>query len=255
MTSTVRPRRRPSTRTGTRSGTRSARSTRSRRPTRRRYLARRWTALLVVLAVLALGYLVTFTSVLGVRSVDVFGTRDLSVDEVRRQAAIEPGTPMVRLDTDEVVARVAELPRVFGVEVSRSWPSGVEITVTERDPVAVRQLPDGVHLVDRTGLDYTTVRTRPPGLPLLRVAEVGPDDPSTRAAVTVIRAIPEQLRKKVVEVAAKTPGSVTLTLGNKRVVRWGNAEDNERKAAVLAPLLTRPGKVYDVATPEFPTVS
>ncbi|OLF05440.1 hypothetical protein BLA60_35910 [Actinophytocola xinjiangensis] len=254
MTSTVRPRRRPGTRAGARSRGRPVRTARSVR-TRRRYLARRWTALLVVLAVLGLTYVVVFTPVLGVRTVEVAGTRDLDADEVREAAAIELGTPMVRLDTDEVAGRVAELPRVFEVAVSRSWPSGVEITVTERDPVAVRQLPDGVHLVDRTGLDYTTVERRPPGLPLLRVAEVGPDDAETRAAVTVIRAIPRQLRDKVVEVSAQTPGSVMLTLGDKRVVRWGNAEDNDRKAAVLAPLLTRPGKVYDVVTPEFPTVS
>ncbi|WP_460406339.1 cell division protein FtsQ/DivIB [Actinophytocola sediminis] len=240
MTSTVRGRRRPSERA---------------RPTRRRYLARRWTALLVVLGVLGLGYLIWFTSALGVRSVDVTGTRDLSPEEVRAAAAIEPGMPMVRLDTDEVRQRVAGLARVFAVEVSRSWPSTVEIVVTERDPVAVTVLPDGVHLVDRTGLDYTTVRDRPAGLPLLRVEQVGPDDPATRAAVTVLRAIPEQLRKKVVEVSAATAGSVQLVLGDKRVVKWGNAEDNERKAAVLAPLLTRPGRTYDVVTPEFPTVS
>lgn len=240
MTSTVRDRRRPSERA---------------RPTRGRYLARRWTALLVVLAVLGLGYVVMFTSVVGVRSVEVFGTREIPHDEVREAAAIELGTPMVRLDTEEIALRVAELPRVFEVRVSRSWPSTVDISITERDPVAVRQFRDGVHLIDRTGLDYATVRTRPPGLPILRVDDASPDDPATRAAVTVLEAIPDQLRKKVVEVAAETPGSVVLTLADKRVVKWGDAEDNERKAAVLAPLLTRPGRTYDVATPDFPTVS
>jgi cell division protein FtsQ len=240
MTTTVRRRRGPTARS---------------RPSRRRYLARRWTALLIVLCVLGLGYVLVFTSVVGVRSVDVFGTRDLSHDDVREAAAIELGTPMVRLDTDEARRRVAELPRVFEVQVSRSWPSTVEITVTERDPVAVRQLADGVHLVDRTGLDYTIVESRPADLPLLRVRHASPDDPATRAAVTVIGAIPAQLREKVVEVAAETSGSVRLTLGDRRVIKWGNAEDNERKAAVLAPLLTRPGKTYDVTTPEFPTVS
>lgn len=208
-----------------------------------------------MLAVLGLGYVVMFTSVVGVRSVAVFGTRDISHDDVREAAAIELGTPMVRLDTEEVAVRVAEVPRVFEVQVSRSWPSTVEISVTERDPVAVRQFPDGVHLIDRTGLDYATVKERPPGLPSLRVDTASPDDPATRAAVTVLDAIPDQLREAVVEVSASTPGSVELTLTGKRTVKWGDADDNERKAAVLAPLLTRPGRTYDVATPDFPTVS
>ena len=211
--------------------------------------------MVLVLAVLGLGYVVLFTSVVGVRSVEVFGTRDLSHDRVRDAAAIELGTPMVRLDTAEIALRVADLPRVFEVQVSRSWPSTVEISVTERDPVAVRQFRDGLHLIDRTGLDYATVKARPPGLPVLRVDSTSPDDPATRAAVTVLGAIPDQLAKKVVEVSARTPGDVQLKLADKRTVNWGDADDNERKAAVLAPLLTRPGKTYDVATPEFPTVS
>jgi cell division protein FtsQ len=225
------------------------------RPTRRRYLARRWTALVVVLVVLGLGYVVMFTPLVGVRSVDVFGTRKISHAEVRDAAAIELGTPLVRLDTEQIALRVAELPRVFEVRVSRSWPNTVEISVTEREAVAVRPARDGVHLVDGTGLDYATVSTRPPGLPVLRVSRVAPDDPATKASVTVLEAIPEPLRKRVVEVAALTAGSVRLTLADKRVVKWGNAEDNARKAAVLAPLLTRPGRTFDVATPEFPTVS
>jgi cell division protein FtsQ len=224
-------------------------------PTRRRYLARRWMALLIVLAVLGLTYVVMFTSLIGVRTVEVLGTHDISRDAVRAAAAVELGTPMVRLDTEEVAQRVAKLPRVAEVAVSRSFPTTVEIQVTERTPVAVVPDSDGTHLVDRTGLDYATVSARPGGLPVLKVVKVAPDDQSTHAAVTVLGAIPDQLRKRVVEVSARTPGDVQLRLRSGKVVKWGDAEDNERKSAVLAPLLTRPGKTYDVATPDFPTVS
>ncbi|OLF16076.1 cell division protein FtsQ/DivIB [Actinophytocola xanthii] len=254
MTSTGRVRSPDRRRSGERTRPGEPRESR-RRPSRRRYLARRWTAALVVLALLGIGYVVTFTSVLGVRSVSVTGTRDLSGDTVREAAAVELGTPMVRLSTHEIALRVADLPRVFEVQVSRSWPSTVEIAVTERDPVAVRRLRDGVHLIDRTGVDYATVRTAPRGLPELRVATVSPEDPATRAAVTVLAAVPDQLRSRIVEVSARTAGDVRLTLTGKRTVKWGDAENNTRKAAVLAPLLTRPGRTYDVATPDFPTVS
>lgn len=224
-------------------------------PSRRRYLARRWMALLIVLAMLGLTYVVMFTSLIGVRTVEVVGTHEIPQDTVRRVAAIELGTPMVRLDTDEVARRVATLPRVFSVSVSRSFPTTVEIHVTERTPVAVVPAADGVHLVDRTGVDYATVPARPKGLPVLKVVKVAPDDPATHAAVTVYGAIPGQLRKRVVELSARSPGDVRLKLSGGKIVKWGNAEDNDRKSAVLAPLLTRPGRTYDVATPDFPTVS
>ncbi|HEV2781982.1 MAG TPA: FtsQ-type POTRA domain-containing protein [Actinophytocola sp.] len=225
------------------------------RPSRRRYVRRRWIAVAVLAAVTGLTYAVLFTSLFGVHSVDVSGTRTIPADTVRAAAAIEPGTPLARLDTDEVRDRVAALPKVFSVEVSRSFPSTVEIVVVERGPVAVVSAGDGVHLVDATGLDYEVAKANPGSLPELAVSTVRPDDPATRAAVTVLGVIPQQLRAQVVKVSARTAGSVELALADGRTVRWGGADESERKAAVLAPLLTRPGTVYDVTTPDFPTVS
>jgi cell division protein FtsQ len=222
---------------------------------RRQYVRRRLIAAGVVLAAVGLVALVLFTPLAGVRSVEVTGVSTVQVEDVRAAAAIEPGTPLLRLDTEAVHARVAGLPKVFAVRVSRSFPSTVRIEVTERSPVAVAPGSDGVHLVDRTGADYDVVRTAPPGLPKLTVGSVRPDDPATGAALAVLDAIPRQLRTQVVEVTAKTPGNVQLILGDGRLVKWGGAEDSERKAAVLGALLTRKGKVYDVATPAFPTVS
>jgi len=224
-------------------------------PPSRPYLRRRWIALAALVTVLGVGYLVVFTSTFGARSVNVVGARTIPADAIRAAAAIEPGTPLVRLDTEEVAARVGKLPKVFSVEVSRSFPSTVEITVVERTPVAMVPSAVGAHLVDGTGLDYEVVKQPPPGLPELVVSTVRPDDPATRAAVAVLSAIPQQLRAQLATVTAKTPGDVQLTLTDERTVKWGNAENSQRKAAVLAPLLTRPGTVYDVVTPDFPTVS
>jgi cell division protein FtsQ len=226
-----------------------------RLPTRSNYLRRRLIALAVLTGIVGIAYLVWFTSLFGANSIEVTGVRTISADSVRAAAAIEPGTPLVRLDTDQVRDRVAKLPKVFAVEVSRSFPGTVEIAVTERTPVAVLPAADGGHLVDGTGLDYDTVKQPPAGLPKLTVATARQDDPATHAAVSVLLAIPKQLRAQVVEVTAKTPGDVQLALADGRLVKWGSAENSARKAAVLAPLLTRPGKVYDVATPDFPTVA
>lgn len=223
--------------------------------TRTKYLTRRWVAVLAVLGVLTVTYVVMFTPLLGVRTVEVTGVKEIPQADVIKAAAIQHGTPMVRLDADEAAARVAKLPRVFEVRVERSWPSTVEIIVTERTPIAVLHDGDQIHLIDATGLDYAVSKTAPPGLPTLAMANVRPTDRATKSAVTVLTTIPKQLKSQVVTVSADTPGDVRLTLSDGRVVKWGNASDNARKAAVLAALLTRPGKTYDVATPDFPTVS
>src|SRR6266498_454857 len=127
---------RPSTRRPRSDAVRARRSEPGERPapTRARYLTRRLVAVLVALAVVTVAYLVMFTSLLGVRSVEVVGVKEIPAAEVIKAAAIEEGTPMVRLDADEAAARVAKLSRVFEVRVERSWPSTVQIIVTERTP-------------------------------------------------------------------------------------------------------------------------
>jgi cell division protein FtsQ len=136
----------------------------------------------------------------------------------------------------------------------------VQIAVTERSPVAVVRRGSGVHLIDATGTDYVTVAAAPPGLPELQVPRVGPRDTTTVAALTVLTALPGWLRVQVHSITATSPADVVLRLDNGRAgmsreVRWGDAGDNDRKAAVLGPLLTQPGKIYNVSSPALPTIA
>ncbi|HEX4702088.1 MAG TPA: FtsQ-type POTRA domain-containing protein, partial [Pseudonocardiaceae bacterium] len=198
---------------------------------------------------------VLWTPLLGVRSVEVVGVRDLTVAQVEAAAHVRDGTPMLRLDTVGITTRVAQLPRVASVDVSREWPGTVRIDVTERDPVGVALESDGVHLVDSTGLDYATVTTAPAGLPKIQLPVIAVTDARTQAVVRVLVALPSQLRTQVASVAAATPGNVMLTLADGKRIRWGGADDSARKAAVLAALMTRPATVYDVSSPDLPTTS
>jgi cell division protein FtsQ len=225
------------------------------RPPRRRVLARRWVAVLVMVLVTTLVYLLLFTSVLGVRSVAVSGNKLVATKDIVEAAAIADGTPMFRVDTDAARERVARLPRVSSVDVSRSWPGTVRITITERVPVAVVKSADGYHEIDGTGVDFAVIPKAPSGTPRLAVGRAAADDAPTVAAVTVLTHIPKQLLKRIVTITPHTPGDVHLALKGGKTVKWGNADQSERKAAVLAALLTRPGKVYDVAAPDAPAVS
>jgi cell division protein FtsQ len=255
--------RRPSARLGTGGPVRSSRGRRplaSRQPTgskpvRRKVLRRRWVALLSLVTVLALGYLVCFTSLLGVRTVEVTGATSVPADQIRAAAGVPLRAPMLLINTGEIAGRVARLSGVASVEVSRSWPSTIEISVTERTPVGFFNGPGGVHLVDATGLDYKTARTKPDGLPELSLRRIAPDDPVTRSVAAVLVSLPQELKRQVAVVRAQTPGGVEFTVVGGKIVRWGSAEGADRKAKVLAVLLTRPGKIYDVASPELPTVS
>lgn len=226
-----------------------------RRAQRRKILRRRAVALLTVLSLIALAYCVWFTPLFGVRTVDVRGTVVLTEDEVRTAAAIEPGSPLVRLDLKGIVTRVSAVPRVASVEVERSLPGTVRILIGERTPVGVVKVSDGMHLIDSTGKDYAVLSTAPPLVPELVLATPGHTDAATLAAVGVLNELPEKLRPEVQSVAATTGADVKVTLTQGRIVRWGSSAETPRKAAVLLVLLSRPGTTYDVSSPDLPTVS
>ena len=208
----------------------------------------------------SLAWVLLGSSLFDARSVQVVGTGELPAEVVRAVADVRLGTPMMRLDTTAIETRVAAMPQVASVQVRCSVDGTVRIEVTERTPIAVVRPGSGVHLVDATGTDYATMPVGPPGLPELRVARVGPRDSATAAALTVLTRLPEWLRVQVRSIAAKSPADVVLGLdtgrrGTAREVRWGGVEGSDRKAAVLGPLLTQPGKIYDVSSPTLPTIA
>jgi cell division protein FtsQ len=203
-------------------------------------------------------WLLGFSTLLDVTDVEVTGATPETLPAVRQAAAVPPGTSLVWLDTAALDGRVQTIPRVATVDVRRSLPHTVTVTVTEREPVAAVPMSAGVALVDGTGFAYRTMPAPPPGIPRLVLGPgvgASPSDPTTVAAVRVLTALPADLRSKITELRAASPYDVSFTLDGNRSVRWGADADDARKAAVLGPLLTRPGSTYDVSTPDLPVVS
>ena len=210
---------------------------------------------LVVLIAGALVWLALQTSVMGVDLIRVTGARILSPDEVRSAAAVRSGTPLARVDTHAVAGRVAALAPVESVDVGRSWPNTLTIAVVERSAVAAVPQDKKFALVDRHGVAFLTVDERPDGLPQLRVAKPGPDDPQTQAGLRVLGDLTPQLRQVLVQVVVDAPARIRLELAKGRVVVWGDATQGELKARVATALLTRSGTQIDVSAPEVVTIS
>lgn len=202
-----------------------------------------------------LGYVCYLSPVLGVRTVEVEGARTVPTKQVIDVARVPVGDPMLRVDTSAIAGRVATIPKVAAAEVERSWPSTMVIKVTERTPATILRAPDGIRLVDSSGFPYATVPVPPSGLPELVVEKANPTDPATQAAMHVLSALPVKLRAEVLTVTAQSPNDVRLALSAGREIRWGDAEQLDRKVAVVQALLTQPGKVYNVASPESPTIA
>lgn len=223
-----------------------------RRRTQRRRRWLRWLALAVVVAVLAgVVYLVAFSPVLAVAKVEISGTDVVSKKEVSQAAAVQLGTPLVRLDVDGIAERVAGLPPVAQVKVTREWPDRLSISIVERQPSLAIPSGTGYLIADASGVVFDTAGSAPKGL--ARV-EANPRDQRTVAdAGVVFSSLSEKTAAKVSVIQAPSRDSIALRLENGARVFWGSAEQSDLKAEVVDVLLEQGGTYFDVSAPGYPT--
>jgi len=189
-----------------------------------------------------------------VRSVSVSGTHLVSRSEVVAASGVQPGTPLIRVNTARAAARIVAIPQVRSVQVTRSWPNRLVIVVQERTPELA--LPAyggaGYDLADADGVVLQRVTRRPADLPLYpTVAPQGAlrGNPDLAAAAAVLAELPAQVRRSVISVTAPHPDQVTLRLAGGITVLWGGTGRAGVKARELTVLMRQRLHYYDVSAP------
>ena len=214
-------------------------------------------ALLVLLTAGVVGtaaWLVFFSPVLGVRSIDIVGNVTVPAERIEQQAAVPQLHPLATVDLAEVEGRVMKIRQLASAKVDRVWPGTLRIEVVEREPVAAVTAGGKAALIDKTGVVIEIKDTVPPGLPELKVDRPAAGDPTTMAALQVIQSLPDDLAAKVRLVRASSPEGVSLQLTDGRSVVWGASDRGADKARILATLLRRKAEIYDVSSPDVVTL-
>ena len=214
-----------------------------------------WRAALFALAAAgvigAAGWVLFGSRLLVVRSVIVTGTHLVPKAEVLAVADIEPGTPLIRLNTAQVAARVDTIRQVRSAQVTRSWPDRVVIVVHERTPaVAVPAPGGGFDLVDGTGVIVLWAAARPADLPFYPATApvtLLNGDPDLGAAAAVLGELPARLRRSLESVTAASPDQVTLQLAGGITIVWGGTGQASAKSEELTVLMRTHSHYYDVS--------
>ena len=201
---------------------------------------------IITIALVAV-WLVWFSSVFAVKSVEVTGVDAQLQKQVLAAAPVPMGEPIIKVDTAAIGEAVQEsLPWVESVDVRRGYPSDIVIAVTPR--VAVAQSTSG-QAIDADGIAYQS----PTALPKKLLTIEGSDPDALGTAVRIYQQLPKEISQKIASLTAKSRDDVTFTLGSGAVVRWGNDKKTDQKIAVLTALLPRRARMYDVSAPELPT--
>jgi cell division protein FtsQ len=233
---------------------------------RRRILG--WAVVGLALAA-GVAYLIR-TPLFGLSTVRVTGTRAVSQEEVVAASQVRLGEPYLGLDLAAVRARVAALPRVAAVKVTRDYPSSLHIAVTERPPVASVSTGALFWLVAADGTVLDSAAARPPGLPYvasvplpagLRPGSRLPPGNELANALTALGGMDPKLERLVTGVNARSLDSLEFTLTDGTRVLYGLAVDQPAKdAAVQLVRRTlkrerREAQRIDVRNPSAPTVT
>ena len=239
-------------------------ATRARR--RRRILG--WGLAVIALAV-GVAYLIR-TPLFGLSEVRVSGIEAVTEAEVLEAAGVRIGEPYLGLDLAAIGGRVAALPRVAAVRVTRDYPSSLRIAVTERPPVASVSDGSAYWLVAADGTVLDPVGGQPADLPYVASVPL-PDGvgPGSRLppgnelanALTALGGMDPQLKRQVTGVNARTLDSLEFTLKDGTRVLYGLAVDQRAKDAAVQLIrrtLKREGREaqrIDVRNPSAPTVT
>jgi cell division protein FtsQ len=230
----------------------------------------------LVLAVVLLGTCVTWVLYgspwTRVERVSVSGTGVLTPDQVREAADVPIGSPLISVDTEAIEARLrVKLPRVDEVDVTRSWPHGIGLKVTERQPVLLVQKGSNFVEVDEEGVRFATVSEAPKNVPFLEMALSASssggsgaaslrrfgEDRLVREAVKAAGDIPAAVARQTRALKVRSYDDISLELGDGRTVSWGSSEEGALKARTLTALMKAApdARHFDVSVPTAPASS
>jgi cell division protein FtsQ len=211
-----------------------------------------------------------------VSRIEVVGAVHLTADEVRTLAALPQGSTLLRFPADAVAANVEKDPWVASASVSRVFPDGMRIRVTERVPVALVDVGRTFWLVDAQGVTIAqrsvtasgsasaSASVEPTGsLPVIRDVPGLDPKPGRKTisevllnAVAVLGGISRELAAAVTIVSAPTIDGTTLLTNQRVEIVIGQAIDLTTKDTLARRILSEQrGKVVsiDVRSIDRPT--
>jgi cell division protein FtsQ len=221
-------------------------------------------------ALVALGVFLLHTPWFGAKVLTVKGAHpNTGALTIETAAGLLRHPPMISVDPGVTAARVETLPFIASAQVTRHWPDGVTITVTERRPVVTMAGPaTSWSTLDGFGRTLAVTPARP-GLPVLVVhASTGPVPPArvgtmlapaAAAGLQAARALPPAFAGQVISVTVAADSTVSLALTSGLVVLLGTVSNLPAKyedvAAIIANAPLRGAHTIDVTVPQSPTVA
>ena len=216
---------------------------------------------IVVILIFGAGsYLLGWSPLLSVRSVEIVGapTKESQL-AISRSLNISEGDKLARVDPRALSNRLRSFDWIENSQVSRNWISGkVSISITTRTPIALYSEPGKPQVVlDSSGKTFATPAEIEDGLPRVSAKSVA----GGLAAIKVFTALPESFSKNIDRMSAARTNNFLIYgkfQGQDLRIIWGDGEETDLKVQVIEALLMRDEnqnlRMIDVSAPHAPIV-
>jgi cell division protein FtsQ len=207
-----------------------------------------------LVTLIALILTAVYSPLLALRTVMVDGTSRVDPAEVARAVEEQVGTPLALLDYTRITENLGAFPLIRSYVTEIVPPDTLLVHVVEREPVGSLEVAGRFRLVDPAGITLEESAQRIPGVPLIELADGDTQSAAFDSMAEVLLALPDGLLVQVDRISAHTQDDVVLVLtGVGQQIRWGSADESERKARLLTALIavTDPALagVFDVSAP------
>jgi cell division protein FtsQ len=196
------------------------------------------TVIVASLTITAASLMVSRSSLLRLRHLEVVGTSNLTRAQVVRLAALSSSTNVLWFDAGAVERRLESDPWVATATVSRRLPGTILISVIERAPVAMIRDGMGFTLLAADGVALGTVNINPTLPEILVTGSSLPEGnaPAQAAAARAIAGLDGRRRPAVVR-AVVDAGALSVELDGGTRVEFGDPTGIEAKTAAARRIL------------------
>jgi cell division protein FtsQ len=210
--------------------------------------------LIAIISVASLTYLLGWSSVFTVKSVEYSPTLNaLEVSAVEKKVGNLTGTKLARIEPRQIIKNISSLSWVAEADISRNWiNSSVKISVKPREAIGAFS----GQFIDSSGAVFEPVGT-PPNVPQLSAptSEIG------LSAAALFASLPPDFRQNISSMSARSADDFSMLIGGPNrtlTLRFGDAKEVDLKIKVFKALIERKENknisTVDVSAPHAPIV-
>ncbi len=205
-------------------------------------------------------YLVAWSNILVVKSIEITGTTDqnsISLILEESKPAIHIGEPLARIDVKAIDKKLTEVNWIERSNISRNWFSRkLSVAITVRSAVA--QFVDGrgqINYFDAAGAVFTHIESSGT-LPTVSLADQSTAIKS--AVATMLSQLSPELISSATAFIAKSSDDLEMRTGPGAglLIKWGDATNFPLKMSVYKKLISLPenqqATLLDLSTPLAP---